>query len=52
MSKANTNSTDSPSNTKASATGITTKLPGVDNTQAIPSSPIIVKENSYKIKKK
>jgi hypothetical protein len=52
MSKANKTIADSPSNTKASVTGITTKLPGVDNTQVIPSSPIIVKENSYKIKKK
>jgi hypothetical protein len=52
MSKPNKNTTNSSTNTKAIVTGITTKLPGVDNTQVIPSSPDIIKENSYKIKKK
>jgi hypothetical protein len=50
--KPNKNTTNKSNNTKASVTGITTKLPGVDNTLVIPSSPDIIKENSYKVKKK
>jgi hypothetical protein len=52
MSKPNKNTVNSSNNIKASVTGTTTKLPGVDNTQVIPSSPDIIKENSYKVKKK
>jgi hypothetical protein len=52
MSKPNKKTTNNSSTTKANVTGTTTKLPGVDNTRVIPSSPDIVKENSYKVKKK
>jgi hypothetical protein len=51
MSKPNKSAANKSSDTKA-VVGITTKLPGVDSTQVIPSSPIIVKENSHKVKKK
>jgi|RhiMetdeSRZDD1v2_1073273.scaffolds.fasta_scaffold04913_3 hypothetical protein len=52
MSKENKNTTNSTVNTKTSITGTRTKLPGIDNTQVIPSSPDIIKENSHKVKKK
>jgi hypothetical protein len=52
MSKPNKNTTNTSSNIKAGVTGTTTKLPGVDNTRVIPSSPDIIKENSHKVKKK
>jgi hypothetical protein len=51
MARPNKNTTNSSDNTKIRATGIATKLPGVDNTKVIPSSPNIIKENSYKVKK-
>ena len=51
MSKPNKSAANKSSDTKAGV-GITTKLQGVDSTQVIPSSPIIVKENSHKVKKK
>ena len=42
--------TSSNSNTTNSTTTspISTRLPGVDNALVIPSSPIFIKENSYK----
>ena len=49
MSKPNKNGTNS---TQSSVTGTTTKLPGVNNTQVIPSSPDLIKENSQEVKKK
>jgi hypothetical protein len=52
MSKENKNSSNNSNTPKTSATGISTKLPGIDNTKVIPSSPDIIRENSYKIKKK
>ena len=52
MSKPNKNTANSSNNTKAIVTDTATKLPGVNNTQVIPSSPDFIKENSYKIKKK
>jgi len=52
MSKIKNNSDNKPKDTETIVRGISTQLPGVDSSKVIPSSPIFIKENSYKRKKK
>jgi hypothetical protein len=54
MSNTNNNN-NNPNNTQTSSangSGTTSRLPGINNSQVIPSSPDIIKENSRHVKKK
>lgn len=53
MSKSNNKTPNTNNNTKTNSitTATTTKLPGINNTQVITSSPNVIRENSQDIKK-